>query len=269
MCPDRHDFTDDSTPYGKGAARNEDREFERDDPYTQRNLKRLWWAAGISWLVAICVVYLTFCHKPPEEPSTNAGRPATPATVAQSGPGQSGAVSGGQSVGDGPMSHGYRVGPDGKLLQPDQGNLTPPELPEEAKQETPEGAQAYAEHYIALLTYAFKTGQTQELKDSYNAECESCIKRTTRIETIYSGGGWADGEGYIVEDMQPAIQVTEEDKLANRWHVRLSTTTPGHTLFQHDNIEQVEEKSTEVAIAVCWQNEGWTVCGTNSRRIER
>ncbi|MDO4258896.1 MAG: DUF6318 family protein [Actinomycetaceae bacterium] len=275
MCPDRHDYGGGSPRYSGAARRGEDREFERDDPEMDRVIRRWWWAAGISWLVAICVVYLTFCHKPPQEPSTSAVRPAAPAAVVQSGAGQSGAgqsgggaggqsgATGGQSVGDGPMSNGYRVGPDGRLLQPDQGNLTPPELPEEAKQESAAGAEAYAKYYFALLSYALKTGDTDELKSTYNTDCKSCAQRTANIENQYKNGGWFHGEGHLIEESYPGIQLNDEERARHRWQVYMRLHTPAYTQYYPDgSLKPTQENRTEVLTETCWKGDAWTICGT-------
>ena len=66
------------------------------------------------------------------------------------------------------MSGGYQVGPDGVLVRPAQyaaDTYTKPELPEEAKENTERGAEAAAEHYLALLVYAWNTGDTQPFAD--------------------------------------------------------------------------------------------------------
>ena len=62
------------------------------------------------------------------------------------------------------MSGGYQIGPDGILVRPAEhaaSTYTKPELPEEAKQNTEEGAEAAARYYLALLIYAWNTGDTQ------------------------------------------------------------------------------------------------------------
>ena len=62
------------------------------------------------------------------------------------------------------MSGGYQIGPDGVLVRPAEhaaSTYTKPELPEEAKQNTEEGAEAAARYYLALLIYAWNTGDTQ------------------------------------------------------------------------------------------------------------
>ena len=62
------------------------------------------------------------------------------------------------------MSGGYQIGPDGVLVRPAEhaaSTYTKPQLPEEAKENTEEGAEAAARYYLALLIYAWNTGDTQ------------------------------------------------------------------------------------------------------------
>ena len=66
------------------------------------------------------------------------------------------------------MSGGYQIGPDGLLVRPAEhaaSTYTKPELPEEAKENTERGAEAAAEYYLALMVYAFNTGDTKPFAD--------------------------------------------------------------------------------------------------------
>ena len=66
------------------------------------------------------------------------------------------------------MSGGYQIGPDGVLVRPAEhaaSTYTKPELPEDAKENTERGAEAAAEYYLALMVYAFNTGDTKPFAD--------------------------------------------------------------------------------------------------------
>ena len=70
--------------------------------------------------------------------------------------------------GEAAMSGGYQIGPDGVLVRPAEhaaSTYTKPELPEEAKENTERGAEAAAEYYLALMVYAFNTGDTKPFAD--------------------------------------------------------------------------------------------------------
>ena len=111
-------------------------------------------AAGAVFAVYINGVAEGWWHAWGEKPSVAATAPATQPTPAPT-------VSS-----EAAMSGGYQIGPDGVLVRPAQyaaDTYTKPELPEEAKENTERGAEAAAEHYLALLIYSWNTGDTQPL----------------------------------------------------------------------------------------------------------
>ena len=113
-------------------------------------------AAGAVFAVYINGVAEGWWHAWGEKPSVAATAPVVNPTPAPS-------VSS-----EAAMSVGYQIGPDGVLVRPAQyaaDTYTKPELPEEAKENTERGAEAAAEHYLALLVYAWNTGDTQPLAD--------------------------------------------------------------------------------------------------------
>ena len=93
------------------------------------------------------------------------------------------------------MSGGYQIGPDGVLVRPAQyaaDTYTKPELPDEAKENTECGAEAAAEHYLALLTYAWNTGDTQPFADMSSPTSEFANGYINDIDERYANG-WTYG----------------------------------------------------------------------------
>ena len=94
-----------------------------------------------------------------------------------------------------PMSGGYVIGPDGVLVRPAQfaaDIYTKPELPEEAKENTERGAEAAAEHYLALLVYAWNTGDTQPFSDMSSPTSKFASDYIADITKQYTNG-WTYG----------------------------------------------------------------------------
>ena len=112
-----------------------------------------------------------------------------------------------------PMSGGYEIGPNGVLVRPAEfaaDRYTKPELSEAAKENSERGAEAAAEHYLALLVYAWNTGDTQpfadmssptskfasdyiadvtkQYKDGWTYGLESNITHVLRVEPIEANG---------------------------------------------------------------------------------
>lgn len=93
------------------------------------------------------------------------------------------------------MSGGYAIGPDGVLVRPAEyavDTYTKSELPEEAKENTERGAEAAAEHYLALLVYAWNTGDTQPFADMSSPTSKFASDYIADITKQYTNG-WTYG----------------------------------------------------------------------------
>ena len=101
------------------------------------------------------------------------------------------------------MSGGYQIGPDGILVRPAEyaaDTYTKPELPEAAKENTERGAEAAAEHYLALLVYAWNTGDTQPFSDMSAPNSAFANTYVTNIGDLYKGG-WSYGTSSRITDV--------------------------------------------------------------------
>nr|WP_295968563.1 DUF6318 family protein [uncultured Actinomyces sp.] len=93
------------------------------------------------------------------------------------------------------MSGGYEIGPDGVLVRPAEhaaSTYTKPELPDEAKENTEQGAEAAARHYLDLIVYAWNTGDTQPLADMSSPTSGFASAIVGDINTQYEYG-WRYG----------------------------------------------------------------------------
>ena len=93
------------------------------------------------------------------------------------------------------MSGGYQIGPDGVLVRPAEfaaDTYTKPELPEAAKENSERGAEAAAEHYLALLVYAWNTGDTQPFADMSSPSSQFASAIVRDVNTRYDSG-WTYG----------------------------------------------------------------------------
>lgn len=90
-----------------------------------------------------------------------------------------------------PMSGGYEIGPDGILIRPAEhapSTYTLPTLPQTATENTERGAEAAAEHYLALLTYAWNTGNTKPLANMSDPNSNFANSYIDDINKVYERG---------------------------------------------------------------------------------
>lgn len=72
-------------------------------------------------------------------------------------------------------------------------NVPVPVLPEVAKKETKEGAEAFAKYWFSVLSYAYETGETESLSGISGPNCTFCQGLVDNIESAWAEGKWISG----------------------------------------------------------------------------
>ena len=207
-------------------------------------------AAGAIFAVYINGVAEGWWHAWGEKPSIAATTPATQPTPAPS-------VSS-----EAAMSGGYQIGPDGVLVRPAQyaaDTYTKPELPEEAKENTERGAEAAAEHYLALLVYAWNTGDTQPLADMSAPTSKFASDYIKDVNEQYANGwnyGMESNITYVLR-VEP-IEANGDDVPEGSILVKFRTETDDGTSCTRTRLQSSSTtyKST-VTFIMTWKDGGW------------
>ena len=211
-------------------------------------------AAGAVFAVYINGVAEGWWHAWGEKPSVAATAPATqPAPTASA-----------SASGEAAMSGGYQIGPDGILVRPAQyaaDTYTKPELPEEAKENTERGAEAAAEHYLALMVYAWNTGDTRPLVDMSDSDSKFTHEVTQRISDIY-GDGWVFNNSSAVEHvlkLEPT-ELAGDENVPGTVTVVLAINSSDGTICQNKNIYVHDQQYHSIfALVMTWNNDQWVV----------
>lgn len=72
-------------------------------------------------------------------------------------------------------------------------NVPVPVLPEVAKTETKEGAEAFAKYWFSVLSYSYETGNTESLSAVSGPDCTFCQGLVDNIEEAWAEGKWISG----------------------------------------------------------------------------
>ena len=207
-------------------------------------------AAGAVFAVYINGVAEGWWHAWGEKPSVAATTPATQPTPAPS------------LSSEAAMSGGYQIGPDGVLVRPAQyaaDTYTKPELPEEAKENTERGAEAAAEHYLALLVYAWNTGDTQPLADMSAPTSKFASDYIKDVNEQYANGwnyGMESNITYVLR-VEP-IEANGDDVPEGSILVKFRTETDDGTSCTRTRLQSSSTtyKST-VTFIMTWKDGGW------------
>ena len=162
------------------------------------------------------------------------------------------------------MSGGYAIGPDGVLVRPAEfaaDTYAKPELPEAAKENSERGAEAAAEHYLALMVYAWNTGDTTPFEEMSAGDSQFALEVTQRIRSLYDEG-WLYNDSSIVEHvlkLEPA-EASDGDGADNSVAVVLAINSTDGTICQKKNIYVREQQYHSIfALVLTWDDGRWVV----------
>ena len=210
-------------------------------------------AAGAVFAVYINGVAEGWWHAWGEKPSVAATAPATQPTPTASP----------TSSSEPAMSGGYQIGPDGVLVRPAQyaaDTYTKPELPEEAKENTERGAEAAAEHYLALLIYSWNTGDTQPLANMSDPSSNFAKNHIANTQEMYTNG-WSYGNSVTVQEVLRLEAVSSQDGTIppNTVGVRFRVSANNGTRCKGQSIiVDDSEHSSTITLFMTWKDNRWT-----------
>ena len=221
-------------------------------------------AAGAVFAVYINGVAEGWWHAWGEKPGVAATAPAAPPAPTASA----------SASGEAAMSGGYQIGPDGVLVRPAQyaaDTYTKPELPEEAKENTERGAEAAAEHYLAVATYAWNTGDTSEIAAVSDAESGFAQSLIKKIDDDYANG-WTYGHSLTVDHvlvLEP-VPANETDVPPNTIGVKFSVTAVDGTKCSGNRIVVSDkEYQSTISLFMTWRDNRWVETQGRAESHER
>ena len=160
------------------------------------------------------------------------------------------------------MSGGYAIGPDGVLVRPAEyaaDTYTKPELPEVAKENSERGAETAAEHYLALLVYAWNTGDTQPFADMSDPNSAFANTYVTNIGDLYKGG-WSYGTSsritdvLRVEPVPPNGSDVPDNSVLVKFHI---ASIDGIKCQGVRTKEQTPEYGSTLSLILTWKEGKW------------
>lgn len=160
------------------------------------------------------------------------------------------------------MSGGYAIGPDEVLVRPAEfaaDTYTKPELPEAAKENTERGAEAAAEHYLALLVYAWNTGDTQPFADMSDSNSEFANSYVRDIDNAYESGWTYRNESRVVHVLRlEPVPAGEGNVQPNTIGVKLQIVSSEGVTCRGQKITVNEEEYTStLSLFMTWRDGRW------------
>ena len=224
------------------------------------------WAIGIALTVLVAVTAVVV-HVQAAGIEWGTNRPSVAATpTARPAPAPS-------ASSEAAMSGGYQIGPDGVLVRPAEfaaDTYSKPELPEAAKENSERGAEAAAEHYLALMVYAWNTGDTELFEEMSASDSQFAREVTQRIRSLYDEG-WLYNDSSIVEHvlkLEPA-EASDGDGADNAVAVVFAINSADGTICQKKNIYVREQQYHSIfALVMTWDDGHWVVARAGMEKTD-
>lgn len=180
-------------------------------------------------------------------------RPLRPVEV-QSGADGDGGVSSVQSD-DVQMSGRYRVGGDGRLLRPEDAPIpSKPQYPDEARFETPEGAEAFVRYVIDLYEYMLVSGETTDFEKLCLSESEWCEKSIRNRNKVSANGGWVEEADMEIVQAQFPFEV---DEYPGVWNSDIEVKTNKLTGYDNGKLRAEEPAIVKLRLQMRFENGRW------------
>lgn len=78
-------------------------------------------------------------------------------------------------------------------------------MPDQAREDSPEGAAAFVKHYVDVFNYAASTGDVEELSRLSSPACEGCQSYIDLYRDTYQAGGYFKGGDWTIGDLSLEI----------------------------------------------------------------
>lgn len=131
----------------------------------------------------------------------------------------------------------------------------PPELPEEATEDSEAGAAAFAEHYIAVINYTSKHPEVGLLESLSKDTCDTCHNFESTVTESVATGEVSRNDIFEITDTVSLYRVADSEA-----NVRVSTKQVEQDIFDPSGevVDHLDEATGTLAFAMSF-DETWII----------
>ena len=139
--------------------------------------------------------------------------------------------------------------------EPTETSALPP-LPEEATENTPEGAEAFIRYYVDVANLAHQTPQLGLVPQLASDVCESCVTMEQQVSDLVAKGERVEEPVYQIDKIEPIGGSTGGVQLFN-----MNVTLPANRILTAEGAEASSYEATEISGrgGAIWEGDRWWV----------
>lgn len=155
------------------------------------------------------------------------------------------------------MSGDFNVDADGKLINPDADKTyeapTPPEL---AAAPDKNGARAFAQYFVEVVEYTWRTGNTELLRSISHPDCKWCSYIADQTDIRTRAGGWTRGIRVAITHTEDATPIPEHP---GYWNVFMDISQDPHIHYNGKQVFEEPLMKTRFQVQLTHDGDSWKV----------
>lgn len=128
---------------------------------------------------------------------------------------------------------------------------TPPPMPEQATEDSPEGAAAFVDYWVDVSNYAAATGDVTELSRISSPDCSGCQSYIDLYRDTYEAGGYFKGGDWTPQNVE--VETVNESQQV---FVSISAPSGSHRKSAHSSEMPTVPEQSELIFRVTQSPKG-------------
>jgi Family of unknown function (DUF6318) len=132
----------------------------------------------------------------------------------------------------------------------------PPHMPALAKKKSTAGAKAFVRYYATLVNFAWRSGDTTDLRSLGEAQCDACSAAVKNIGAVSRSGGYKHGAEWQPRGL---VAIHGEPPASPIVSVAVHVTHGKYRPSKHARVRTIRPTTTLLDFHLTWERQGWHI----------
>lgn len=167
---------------------------------------------------------------------------------------------------DSTMSGRFKVGADGKLINPGAKKTYEAPTPSDLAQAPDKnGAEAFARYFIEVVEYTWRTGNSELLRSISHPDCKWCNYIADQTDIRAKAGGWTHGVRVAITRTEDPTPIPD---YPGYWNIFMDLSQDPHTHYNGKQIFEEPLMKTHFQVQVMHDGSSWKIYAADKAEQE-